>query len=63
MYVGEDDKALENFNNTVSHCSGQYFVTWLWKHPEEIDLPDNFDVAFNGMKSLTYRLQGDKSLL
>ena len=40
VYVGEDDKALENFNSTVSHSNGRYFVTWPWKH-SEVDLPEN----------------------
>ena len=62
VYVGEDDKALEHFNNTVSCHHGRYFVTWPWKYTE-VDLPENFDVAFNRMRSLSRRLQRDKSLL
>jgi len=41
--VKDDDKALEQFNNTVCYKEGRYFVTWPWK--PNIDLPERFDVG------------------
>jgi len=34
VYVGEDDRALERFNNM---SNGRYFVIWPWKY-SEVDL-------------------------
>ena len=52
VYVKDDDRALENFNSTVSYRDGQYFITWPWKS-DDVNLKENFDVAYNRMKSLS----------
>ena len=52
-YVRDDDKALEQFNNTIQYKEGCYHVTWPWKSTE-FNLPENFDVAFGRMKSFSY---------
>ena len=62
IQVNEDDKALETFNNTIRYQAGRYCVTLPWKF-DDVQLPSNFDVAFGRMKSLSRRLQADKSLL
>jgi len=59
--VKDDDKALEQFNNTVCYKEGRYFVTWPWK--PNIDLPERFDVAYGRMRSLSRRLQHNHGLL
>ena len=58
--VKDDDKALEQFNSTVCYKEGRYFVTWPWK-PNSI-LPENFDIAYGRMKSLSRRLQNNHGL-
>ena len=60
--VKDDDRTLEKFNNTISSQEGRYFIAWPWKS-DDIELPENFDVAFGRMKSLSCRLQADKMLL
>ena len=61
-YVRDDDKALEQFNNTIQYKEGRYHVTWSWKSTE-FNLPQNFNVAFGRMKSLSRRIQNDRNLL
>ena len=53
---------MEKFNNTISYQEGRYFIAWPWKS-DDTELPENFDVAFGRMKSLSRRLQADKVLL
>ena len=60
--VKDDDRALEKFNNTVSYQEGRYSITWPWKS-NDVELPENFDVVFGRMKSLSCRFQADKMLL
>ena len=51
-HVKDDDKPLEKFNNTICYQEGQYFITWPWKF-DNVELPENFDIAFVRMKSLS----------
>ena len=44
-YVKDDDKALEQFNNIILYEKGRYHITWPWKS-SEVNLPENFTVAF-----------------
>ena len=62
IHVRDDDKALNKFNSTICYQEGRYFITWPWKS-EDVELPDNFSIAFGRMKSLSRRLQADKMLL
>ena len=62
IHIKDDDRTLEKFNNTISYQEGRYFITWPWKS-DDVELPENFDVAFGRMKSLSRRLQADKMLL
>ena len=57
--IKDDDRALEKFNNTISYQEGRYFIAWPWKS-DDTELPENFDVAFGRMKSLSRRLQADR---
>ena len=57
-----DDEALEKFCENVKFLNGRYHVTWPWKG-DNVDLPDNFGLAFKRMKSLVHRLQLNKELL
>lgn len=61
-HVIDNDKALEQFNNTIQYKEGRYYVTWPWKSTE-FSLPENFDVAFGQMKALSRRFQNDQNLL
>ena len=61
-YVIDNDKALEQFNNTIQYNEGRYYVTWPWKS-NEFNLPENFDIAFGWMKTLLRRFQNDQNLL
>jgi len=60
-YVKDDDKALELFNSTICYENGRYYITWPWKS-SEVNLPENFDVAFGRMRSLSRRFQNDRTL-
>ena len=53
---------MDKFNNTICYQGGQYFITWPWKS-DDVELPENFDVVFGKMKSLSCKLQADKMLL
>ena len=58
----DDDKALEQFNNAIQCKEGCYYVSWTWKSME-FNLPENFNIAFDQMKTLSRRFQIDLSLL
>ena len=60
LHPKDDDRALDKFN-TICYEEGQYFITWPWK--SDVELPENFDVDFGRMKSLSHRIQADKMLL
>ena len=57
-----DDEALDKFCRNIKFLNGQYHITWPWKS-DNVDLPDNFGLAFKRMKSLVHRLQLNKELL
>jgi len=61
-FVKDDYKALEQFNNTILYEKGRYHITWPWKS-SEVNLPENFDVAFGWMRTLSQKLQNDRTLL
>ena len=61
-YVMDNDKVLEQFNNAIQYKEGRYYISWPWKSAE-FSLPENFDVAFGRMKTLSRRFQGDQNLL
>ena len=54
LYVRDDDKAVQQFNNTIQYKEGCYYITWPWKFTD-FNLPENFDVAFGRMKTLSRR--------
>ena len=58
----DDDKALEQFNNSIIFENGRYYIKWPWKY-EHLDLPENLDIVIGRIKSLARRFQGDKDLL
>ena len=53
---------MDKFNNTICYQESRYFISWPWKS-DDVELPENFHVAFGRMKSLSRRLQADKMLL
>ena len=57
-----DDEALEKFCENIKFLNGRYHITWPWKG-DNVDLPDNFGLAFKRMKSLVHRLRSNKELL
>jgi len=57
VQVKEDDKALEKFN-TICYRKGRYCVSLPWKS-DYVQFPENF----GRMKSLSRRLQADRTLL
>ena len=54
--MDDNDKALEQFNKGICYDEERYQIKWPWKSPEP-DLPDNYDVAYGRMKSLSRRFQ------
>ena len=52
IHVRDDDRALSKFNSTICYQEGRYFITWPWRS-EEVELPENFSIAFGRMKSLS----------
>ena len=51
-YLNDNDETLEQFNNTIC-CDGErYQIAWPWK-PCEPDLPENYDVAYGRIRSLS----------
>jgi len=58
----DDDRALDNFHNTVKFADGRYLVTWPWKETSH-DLPDNYQLAVSRLKSTVRRLRKDSRLL
>ena len=58
----DDEKALEQFCETVKFENNRYQVTWPWK-PDSFSLSNNYSVAFRRLKSLISRLKMDAKLL
>ena len=58
----DDDKAHNNFAETVEYEDGRYYVTWPWKD-ENPDLPENYNLSVGRLKSTLKRLQVDENLL
>ena len=52
IHVKDDDIALDKFNSTICYQEGRYFITWPWKSCD-VELSENFDIAFGRMKSLS----------
>lgn len=57
----DEDKALELFNKTVCFKDSRYIVSLPWKKNRE-QLENNFDVAEKRIRSLSRRMQHDKTL-
>ena len=53
-----NDKALQNFNETIFMEDNRYQVTWPWKE-DTPHLPVNKDLAFGRLKSIFKRLNND----
>ena len=51
-YLNDNDEALEQFNNRICYDGKQYQIAWPWK-PCEPDLPENYDVAYGRISSLS----------
>ena len=62
VHFDDNDKALKQFNNTIYYDGRQYQIAWPWKS-SEIILPENYDVAYGRIKSLSRRFQADRNLL
>ena len=60
--TSDNDKALENFNNTVQFADGRYSVTWPWRESSP-PLPENYQLAMGRLKSTLQRLKKDPRLL
>lgn len=58
----EDDKAIEQFNETVEFNNGRYFVKWPAKHNIK-ELPDNKTLALKRFRFLLKRFQREPELL
>ena len=62
VHLDDNDEALEQFNNTIYYDGRRYQIAWPWKSSETI-LPENYDVAYGRIKSLSRRFQADRNLL
>ena len=51
-YLNDNDEALEQFNYTICYDGEQYQIAWPWKSCEP-DLPENYDVAYGRIRSLS----------
>ena len=58
----DNDRALEQSNKTIKFDGERYQIAWPWKDCQS-ELPDNYDVALERMKSLSRRLQSNRNLL
>jgi len=61
-HIDDNDRALEQFNKTIKFDGERYQIAWPWKDCQS-ELPDNYDVALERMKSLSRRLQSNRNLL
>uniref|UniRef100_A0A914X9D3 Peptidase aspartic putative domain-containing protein n=1 Tax=Plectus sambesii TaxID=2011161 RepID=A0A914X9D3_9BILA len=58
----DDDVAYQQFKDNIKFERGRFHVKWPWK-TETPELPDNYWLSYNRLKSLTKRLQEDQDLL
>ena len=58
----DDEKALEQFNETLKFEDGRYQVTWPWKE-ENPDLPANRELSVGRLKSVVSKLKYRPELL
>jgi hypothetical protein len=61
VQCSDDDLALASFKDTVVFDEGRYHVAWPWKE-DKPQLPTNFWLAFQRLKSLAKRLGSDQKL-
>uniref|UniRef100_A0AAF5PWF2 Uncharacterized protein n=1 Tax=Wuchereria bancrofti TaxID=6293 RepID=A0AAF5PWF2_WUCBA len=57
-----DEKALQQFKQTITRDKKRYQVCWPWKDSKN-KLSDNFGLCFGRLKSLIRRLQMEPQLL
>ncbi len=60
--TSDDERAMEQFNDTLKFEDGRYHVTWPWKD-ENPDLPLNRELAVGRLKSVMSRLKHKPELL
>ena len=53
--------ALKQFIDSIIYDGEHYWVRWPWKNCE-FDLPDNYDVAYGQINSLSKQFQADRNL-
>ena len=58
----DDDKDLENFEETVRYENNRYFVAWPWREPRSM-LPENYNLTRARLKSTLNKLQKGNELL
>ena len=58
----DDGVALKKFSETLKYERGRYAVKWPWKK-DKPDLPENYGVALERLKSLLSRLKGNPDLV
>jgi len=61
-HIDDNDKALEKFNKIIKFDGKHYQIACQWKDCQ-FELPDNYDVALEMMKSLSWRFQSNRNLL
>lgn len=58
----EDETAMASFKQSIKFEDGRYHVTWPWKN-EELDLPENKELAFGRLRSCLKRLKNKPEVL
>ena len=58
----DDERALENFHQTLTKVGNRYAVSWPWKE-ECPELPSNYQMAYSRLLSIYRKLQTDPELL
>ena len=58
----DDEKAMQNFRETLKRDNGRYQVTWPWKR-DDLDLPENRGLAVGRLKSLVNRIHKQPELM
>lgn len=57
-----DDYATQRFSDTIRYEDNRYYLTWPWKE-EELDLPENYQLALGRLKTLIHRMRQNPDLL